>query len=75
MVFEKVRAIISEQLEIEEDAVTTDLVLDDLGVDSIDIVDIIVRLEEEFDGEIPEEDVETMTSIADIVKYIEDNLV
>lgn len=72
MVFEKLRAIISEQLDIEEDKITMDsLIVEDLGADSLDIVDIVMSIEEEFDAEVPDEEIENIKSVGDIVKYIE----
>lgn len=72
MVFEKVKAILCEQLDVEEDKVTQEAsIVDDLGADSLDVVDLIMSLEEEFDIEIPDEDVEGMKTVGDIVKYIE----
>lgn len=74
MVFEKVKSIIIEQLDVEEDKVTMDAVIqDDLGADSLDIVDLVMSFEEEFDLEIPDEQVENIKTVGDIVKYIEDN--
>ena len=75
MVFEKVRAAVVDQLDVDADKVTMGAsIIDDLGADSLDIVDLIMTLEEEFDVEIPDEEVEGMKTIGDIVKYIEDNL-
>lgn len=72
MVFEKVKEIICEQLDVEEDKVTTEAsIIEDLGADSLDVVDLVMSLEEEFDVEIPDEDVENMKTVGDIVKYIE----
>ena len=72
MVFEKVRAILCDQLDVQEDEVTVNSVLtDDLGADSIDLVDLIMTLEAEFDIEIPDEDVEKVKTVGDVVKYIE----
>jgi acyl carrier protein len=72
MVFEKVKAILCEQLDVEEEKVTQEAsIVDDLGADSLDVVDLIMSLEEEFDVEIPDEDVEAMKTVGDIVKYIE----
>ncbi|MEF9852591.1 MAG: acyl carrier protein [Hydrogenoanaerobacterium sp.] len=72
MVFEKVREIITEQLDVEEDAVIMDAnIIDDLGADSLDVVDLVMSLEEEFDTEIPDEEVENIKTVGDIVKYIE----
>ena len=75
MVFEKVRSIIVEQLDVEEDKVTMDAVIqDDLGADSLDIVDLVMSFEEEFDIEIPDDQVENVKTVGDIVKYIEDKV-
>jgi len=75
MVFEKVKEILREQLDVEEDKVTIEAsIVDDLGADSLDVVDLVMSLEEEFDIEIPDEDVENMKSVGDMVKYIESKL-
>lgn len=75
MVFEKVKSIIIEQLDVEEDKVTMDAVIqDDLGADSLDIVDLVMAFEEEFDVEIPDDQVENVKTVGDIVKYIEDKV-
>ena len=72
MVFEKVKSIIKEQLGVDEEKVTLEAsIIDDLGADSLDVVDLVMSLEEEFDVEIPDEDVEGMKTVGDIVKYIE----
>jgi acyl carrier protein len=72
MVFEKVKEILCEQLDVEEDKVTVEAsIVDDLGADSLDVVDLVMSLEEEFDIEIPDEDVENIKSVGDMVKYIE----
>ena len=75
MVFEKLKGIICEQLDVEEDKVTVEAsIVDDLGADSLDVVDLIMSLEEEFDIEIPDEDVENMKTVGDMVKYIESKI-
>lgn len=75
MVFEKVRSIIMDQLDAEEDKVTMDAVIqDDLGADSLDIVDLVMSFEEEFDIEIPDDQVENIKTVGDVVKYIEENV-
>lgn len=75
MVFEKVRSIIVDQLDVSEDKVTMDAVIqDDLGADSLDIVDLVMSFEEEFDIEIPDDQVENIKTVGDIVKYIEENV-
>lgn len=74
MIFEKVRAILCEQLDIEEDAITMDSdIAEDLGADSIDVVDLIMSLEDEFELEMPDEDVANIKTVGDIVNYIEAN--
>ena len=74
MVFEKVRDILVEQLDVEEDKVTMEAsITDDLGADSLDVVDLVMSPEEEFDVEIPDDQVENIKTVGDIVRYIEDN--
>ncbi|MEG0133532.1 MAG: acyl carrier protein [Clostridium sp.] len=69
--FEKVKAKIAEQLSIDEDEITMEAgFVDDLGADSLDIVELIMALEEEFDIEIPDEDAEKITTVGDVVDYI-----
>ena len=74
-VLEKVKEVISEQLGIDDtDSITTETTfIDDLGADSLDIVELIMALEEEFDMEIPEEEAEKITSVGDVVTYTENN--
>ena len=74
MVFEKVRSIIAEQLELSEDEITMESALiEDLGADSLDVVDLIMSIEDEFEIEVPDEAIENMRTIGDAVKYIEAN--
>jgi acyl carrier protein len=74
MIFEKVKDILVDQLDAEEEKVTLEAsIVDDLGADSLDLVDLVMSLEEEFDVEIPDEAVENIKTVGDIVKYIEDN--
>ena len=73
--FEQVKKILCDQLDLEEEQVNEDSeVIDDLGADSLDIVDLVMTLEEEFDTEIPDEDIENLKTVGDIVKYIEDRV-
>ncbi|MBR5496101.1 MAG: acyl carrier protein [Oscillospiraceae bacterium] len=75
MVFEKVRDIICDQLDLDEEKVTMESsVTDDLAADSLDIVDIVMTLEEEFDLEIPDDAVETIKTVGDLVRFIEDHV-
>lgn len=72
-IFEQIKKILCDQLDLDEDQVTEDSdVIDDLGADSLDIVDLVMTLEEEFDTEIPDEDIEDLRTVGDIVKYVED---
>ena len=72
-IFEQVKKILCDQLDLEEEQVNEDSeVIDDLGADSLDIVDLVMTLEEEFDTEIPDEDIENLKTVGDIVKYIEE---
>ena len=74
-IFEKVKEIIVEQLGVAEAAVTTEAsFIDDLGADSLDIVELIMALEEEFDLEIPDNDAEKVVTVGDVVEYIKDNV-
>lgn len=73
-IFEKVKKIIVEQLGVAETSVTMEAsFIEDLGADSLDIVELIMALEEEFDMEIPDEDAEKIVSVSDVVDYIKDN--
>lgn len=72
-VYDKVKGIIIEQLGVEEDEVTEGAsFVDDLGADSLDIVELIMALEEEFGLEIPDEDAERISNVRDAVEYIKE---
>ena len=74
-VFEKVKNIIVEQLGATESSVTMEAsFIDDLGADSLDIVELIMALEEEFDTEIPDSDAEKVVTVEDVVDYIKENV-
>lgn len=74
-VFEKIKGIIVEQLGVAETAVTMEAsFIDDLGADSLDIVELIMALEEEFDMEIPDNDAEKVVTVGDVVDYIKDHV-
>ena len=74
MVFDKVVDILVDQLDVEKDSVTMESsIIADLGADSLDVVDLIMSLEEEFGIEIPDSRVEKMKTVGDVVKYIEEN--
>ena len=73
-IFDKVKGIIVEQLGVEEEEVVMGAsFIEDLGADSLDIVELVMALEEEFDLEIPDEDAEKIKTVADAVKYITEN--
>lgn len=69
---DKVKSIIAEQLGVKlEEVVDTASFIDDLGADSLDTVELVMALEEEFGIEIPDDDAEKMTTVGDAIKYIE----
>lgn len=75
MVFDKVKKIIVDQLDVDEDKVTEAAsITDDLGADSLDVVDLVMSFEEEFDIEIPDDQVEKIKTVGDIVKFIEEKV-
>ncbi|XMB87428.1 acyl carrier protein [Mycoplasmatota bacterium WC44] len=72
MIFEKVRDIISEELSVDADTITIDTQLaEDLGADSLDAVELIMSIEDEFDCEIPDELLQSIRKVRDIVEFIE----
>ncbi len=74
-IFEKVKAIIVEQLGVAETSVEMEAsFIDDLGADSLDIVELVMALEEEFDLEIPDSDAEKVVTVGDVVEYIKENV-
>ena len=73
-VFERLQKILAEQFEIDEDDITLNSdIVDDLGADSLDVVDLIMAIEDEFEVEIPDEDIENIKTVGDVVNYINDN--
>lgn len=74
MIFEKVVEKVAEQLGIDAEEVSMESsFIDDLGADSLDIVELLMALEEEFDIEIPDEEAEKLSSVGDVVEYIKNN--
>jgi len=72
---DKIKSIIAEQLGVKPEEVTPQAsFIEDLGADSLDTVELVMALEEEFGVEIPDEDAEKMTTVGDAVKYIEEKL-
>ncbi len=73
LVFEKIKVILSEQFDVEEDAITSETkMIEDLGADSLDVVDLLMTIEDEFEIEVPDEDVEKVKSVGDLVDYIKE---
>ena len=74
MVLEKVKAILADQLDVEEDKVTADTDLqEDLGADSLDVVDLLMSIEDEFGVEVPDDEIENIKTVGSLVSYIEAN--
>ncbi|HYF83130.1 MAG TPA: acyl carrier protein [Clostridia bacterium] len=74
MIFEKVQEKVAEQLGVDaEEVLLESSFIDDLGADSLDIVELLMALEEEFDIEIPDEEAEKLASVGDVVDYIKNN--
>ena len=74
MVLEKVKAILAEQFDVEEDKITADTDLqEDLGADSLDVVDLLMSIEDEFEVEVPDEEIGNIKTVGSLVSYIEAN--
>lgn len=74
-IFAKVKDIIVEQLGVPETSITSEAAfVDDLGADSLDIVELVMALEEEFDIEIPDADAEKVATVGDVVDYLKENV-
>ena len=74
MVLEKVKAILAEQFDVEEDKITADTDLqEDLGADSLDVVDLLMSIEDEFEVEVSDEEIENIKTVGSLVSYIEAN--
>ena len=73
-IYEKLKSIVNEQLGVDEDKITMEATfIDDLSADSLDLVELIMSLEEEFDMEIPDSDAEKIVTVGDVVEYINNN--
>lgn len=71
---ERVKSIILEKLDVEEGDINEDAAfIEDLGADSLDTVEMIMELEDEFDMEIPDEDAEKLSTVGDAIKYIQEH--
>ena len=73
MVLEKVKSLLAEQFSVEEDSITVDTKFEDLGADSLDLVEMVMALEEESDIQIDDEEVEKIATVGDVVNYITAN--
>ena len=74
MIFDRIRDIIIEQLQVEESDVNMDTnLMKDLSADSLDAVEIIMAIEDEYGIEIPDEEAEKMQTVGDLVRYVEEN--
>ena len=72
-IFDKLKELVVDQLGVEEDEVTMEATMqDDLGADSLDLVDLVMSVEEEFGVKVADEDLENITTVGDIVNYIEE---
>jgi acyl carrier protein len=73
-IFDKVKAVVVDQLNVEDEEVIDDAsFIDDLGADSLGIVELVMALEEEFGVSIPDEDAESIKTVGDAVSYIQSN--
>ena len=74
MVLEKVKAILAEQFDVEEDTITAETTIqDDLGAESLDVVDLLMSIEDEFEVEVPDEEIENIKTVGNLVDFIEKN--
>ena len=72
MVLEKVRTILGDQFDVEKDTITADTnISSDLGADSLDVADLVMSIEDEFEIEVPDAEVENVKTVGDLVKFIE----
>ncbi|RUM52575.1 MAG: acyl carrier protein [Methylococcus sp.] len=70
----RVKKIVSEQLGVKDEVFNESSFVDDLGADSLDTVELVMALEEEFECEIPDEDAEKITTVQEAINYVEKNL-
>ncbi len=74
MIFEKIKELLAEQLDASADDMSMDTdIANDLGADSLDVVELLMAIEDEFEVEVPDDKIEVIKTIGDLVKYIEDN--
>lgn len=74
MVFEKIRDILAQQLDLDPETVTMETdIAEDLGADSLDVVEMLMSIEDEFDVEIPDDAIDQLKTVSDVVEYIQDH--
>ncbi|MBE6787328.1 MAG: acyl carrier protein [Ruminococcaceae bacterium] len=74
MIFDKIKTILADQLDVDAETLTMETdIAKDLNADSLDVVEILMSLEDEFNVEIPDEEIENIKTIGDLVEYIENN--
>ncbi len=75
MVFDKIKKILAEQLDADEESMTAETRIgEDLGADSLDVVELLMSIEDEFEVEIPDEEIENLKTIGDVAEYIQNNM-
>ena len=75
MIFEKIKTILAEQLSADPDEMSMETnIAKDLGADSLDVVELLMSIEDEFDVEIPDEEIENIKTIGDLTDYIQNNM-
>ena len=74
MVFEKIQKILCDQLDLDEHQVTMESdIVDDLEADSLDVVDLVMSIEDEFGMEVPDDQIENFHTVGDVVRFIQEN--
>ena len=74
MVFEKIKSLLADQLDTDAEGLTLDTnIADDLGADSLDVVELLMAIEDEFEVEIPDEEIENLKTVGAVVDYIQEN--
>ena len=74
MVFDRIKEILVDQLDLEEDKVTMEAdIVEDLEADSLDVVDLVMSIEDEYGLEVPDDQIENFRTVGDVVRYIEEN--
>ena len=74
MVFEKIKSLLADQLDADAEGITLETnIADDLGADSLDVVELLMAIEDEFEVEIPDEEIENLKTVCAVVDYIQEN--